>query len=155
VRFLIWSYKKDKLVSSQYKIFQLVPTTFLNQIHIMYKNTTNKITNTEALHSPILNYWALFPSNTTIYQLTHSHITVHNWVYWSYKVATCFGSQSHPQAIHQQSYSIELCVLYGSIYLSRFSLITVICPRMALWAETCSDFVRPINSVVHSDMWVS
>jgi hypothetical protein len=24
------------------------------------------------------------PSNTTIYQLTHSHITVHNWLYWSY-----------------------------------------------------------------------
>jgi hypothetical protein len=40
----------------------------------------------------ILNYWASFLSNTTIYQLTHSYITVHNWVYWSYRVATCFGS---------------------------------------------------------------
>jgi hypothetical protein len=41
----------------------------------------------------------IFPSNTTIHQLTHSHITVHNWVYWSYNVTTCFGSWSHPQEI--------------------------------------------------------
>jgi hypothetical protein len=26
---------------------------------------------------------------------------------------------------------------------------------MAPWAETCSDIVRPINSIMHSDMWVS
>jgi hypothetical protein len=36
----------------------------------------------------------IFPSNKTIYQSTHSHITVHNWVYWSYNVATCFSSWS-------------------------------------------------------------
>jgi hypothetical protein len=30
----------------------------------------------------------VFLSNTTIYQSTRSHYTVHNWVYWSYSVAT-------------------------------------------------------------------
>jgi hypothetical protein len=40
-----------------------------------------KVKQSEALcQKVILNYWALFPSNTTIYQLTHSHFTVHNWV---------------------------------------------------------------------------
>jgi hypothetical protein len=34
-------------------------------------------------------------SNTTIYQSTRSHFTVHNWVYWSYNVTTCLGSWSH------------------------------------------------------------
>jgi hypothetical protein len=37
---------------------------------------------------------------TRVHQSTYSHITVHNWVYWSYNVATCFGSWSNPQAIH-------------------------------------------------------
>jgi hypothetical protein len=42
----------------------------------------------------------IFLSNTTIYQLTHSHFTVRNWVYWAYNAATCFGSWSHLQVIH-------------------------------------------------------
>jgi hypothetical protein len=36
-----------------------------------------------------------------------SHFTVHNWVYWSYNVATCFASYSHHQAIHYKPYTIE------------------------------------------------
>jgi hypothetical protein len=69
----------------------------------------------------LLNNWVLFPSNTTIYQLNSFSYYCAQLSYWSYNVATRFGSWSHPQAIYQQSYTIELCILYGSIYISRFS----------------------------------
>jgi hypothetical protein len=63
----------------------------------------------------------------------NSHITVHNWVYFSYNVATYFVSWSHSQAIYQQPYTIELCILYGSIYYSQFPLITIICTNCILY----------------------
>jgi hypothetical protein len=51
-----------------------------------------------------IKFWyiwvSFFLSNTTVYQKTRSHFTVHNWVYWLYSVATCFGSWSHHLAIH-------------------------------------------------------
>jgi hypothetical protein len=55
----------------------------------------------------------------------HNNIPINSFTYycarlsyWSYNFAICFGSWNHLQAIHQQSYTIELCILYGSIYLS-------------------------------------
>jgi hypothetical protein len=68
-----------------------------------------------------------FPVEHKIYQSTCSYFTAHNWVYWSYNVATCFGSYSHHQAIYY----------------------------MALWAETCSNIVWPVNSVMCGEMWAS
>jgi hypothetical protein len=76
-------------------------------------------------------YWALFSvkhNNIPINSLTYH--TVHNWVYWSCNVAACFDSRSHPQTIHQQPDTIELWILYGSIYFSRFS-----------WSPICAQIV--------------
>jgi hypothetical protein len=33
-------------------------------------------------------YWILFPSNTTMYQLTYTHVNERNWVYWWYNFVT-------------------------------------------------------------------
>jgi hypothetical protein len=41
-----------------------------------------------------------FPVKHNKHQITHSHSTVHNWVYRSYSIATCFSSWSHHQAIN-------------------------------------------------------
>jgi hypothetical protein len=59
-----------------------------------HRSMTNKLLNAE------LYIELSFPVKHHNYQSTNSYISVHNWVYWSYNVATCFGSWSHLQAIY-------------------------------------------------------
>jgi hypothetical protein len=97
----------------------------------------------------ILYMSLIFLSNTTIYQLTHPHFTVHNWVYWSHNVATCFGSWSHHQVIYWQTlycwiaHSIWIHILFlllcvtitwrNIVCFSHFRLITFICIHCILY----------------------
>jgi hypothetical protein len=85
----------------------------------------------------LLSYISIKHNNVSISSLT---FTVHNRVYSLYRFSICFSPLRalFRQYVNILICTIEPCVLYGS-----------------KWAQTCSESVQPINSVMHSKCeWV-
>jgi hypothetical protein len=51
--------------------------------------------------------------------------------------------------------TIILCLCLTNFMLLNYTFLLMYRLMMAPWAETCSDIVRPINSIMRSEMWVS
>jgi hypothetical protein len=87
-----WDYGSAVLSPVRSKFHFVFPLILNNQ---SYLRSTLKNSLRNASCCVLVLYMSfIFLSNTTIYHLTQSHFTVHNWVYWSYNATTCFGSRS-------------------------------------------------------------